>query len=254
MGGDSKWQLHMLMLYSERFKERETLIEELKCWVFEYHQKIFEFCTSQQGNYGVLALAKYSSLYLSSEWLFASYGNILTDVTLYSSNIFWNHANGRVLNKEFYTCRMERLFFLHLFTELFHEDFSSLIRTNTAGLFNNPQTLYTLRGKVYMNCGFWEQNAVVQKSKNYTSIVGVLASNLTSYPGNPGLFPGSGKHLCVCECEDLCKCSCSHAHQKWKSVAGLLAGLNRVIIKVLEYQYWWLAGGYDLEIWHFGSG
>ena len=25
----------------------------------------------------------------------------------------------------------------------------------------------------------------------------------------------------------------------------------RVIIKVLGYQHWWLAGGYDLEIGHF---
>ena len=29
-----------------------------------------------------------------------------------------------------------------------------------------------------------------------------------------------------------------------------LAGA-RVIIKVQGYQYWWLAGGYDLEIRHF---
>ena len=30
----------------------------------------------------------------------------------------------------------------------------------------------------------------------------------------------------------------------------LLAG-TLAIIKVLGYQYWWLAGGYDLEIGHF---
>ena len=40
-----------------------------------------------------------------------------------------------------------KLILEHLFTELFREDFFSVIKTNTACLFNNPYTLYVHSGE-----------------------------------------------------------------------------------------------------------
>ena len=34
----------------------------------------------------------------------------------------------------------------------------------------------------------------------------------------------------------------------------IVSALVKVIIKMSSHQYWWLAGGYDLEIGHFRGG
>ena len=40
---------------------------------------------------------------------------------------------GRVLNVELYARRFQKLIYLHLFTGMFYEDFSSIVRRNTDG-------------------------------------------------------------------------------------------------------------------------
>ena len=47
-----------------------------------------------------------------------------------SSHIFCNHTNGRVLNEKLYAHGIQKLIFLHIFTELFRKEFSSLVRIN----------------------------------------------------------------------------------------------------------------------------
>ena len=49
-------------------------------------------------------------------------------------------TRGRVLNGEFYAQRFQKLIYLHLFTDCFHEEFSSIIVTNT--VFTNTNTVF----------------------------------------------------------------------------------------------------------------
>ena len=46
---------------------------------------------------------------------------------LWSSNIFRNHTNGRMLNEELYSHRIQ-VNFCAVFTQLLHKDFTLLIR------------------------------------------------------------------------------------------------------------------------------
>ena len=61
------------------------------------------------------------------------------------------------------------------------------------------------------------------------------------------LFPGQ-KHLATSE-------NVLFPGQKHLLTTGILMTVHlagtRAVIKVLGHQYWWLAGGYDLEIGHF---
>ena len=40
--------------------------------------------------------------------------------------IYWNHTNSRVLNEELYVHTVQKVFLLHLFTDLFRKDFTML--------------------------------------------------------------------------------------------------------------------------------
>ena len=57
------------------------------------------------------------------------------------------------------------------------------------------------------------------------------------------VFCGSNAHL-------LCQLKNYTLHKKATIHQVTIAG-TRVIIKMSGHQYWWLAGGYDLEIGHF---
>ena len=50
----------------------------------------------------------FSCMYEPSQQIFTAYYHLF-------SNIFWNHTNGRVFNKEFCAHRIEKLMFLYLF-------------------------------------------------------------------------------------------------------------------------------------------
>ena len=48
-------------------------------------------------------------------------------------------THDRVLNGEHYAQRFQKLIYLHLFADLFHEDFTSNIRTNTVFVPTNEE-------------------------------------------------------------------------------------------------------------------
>ena len=68
-------------------------------------------------------------------------------------------THGRVFNGQLYACRFQNLIYLCLFTELFHEDFASIVRRNTGG-FTQRYTWYIRlgeeRGWVEVHRLFWE--------------------------------------------------------------------------------------------------
>ena len=51
------------------------------------------------------------------------------------------------------TYRFHELIFLHLFTELFHEDFSSIIRRSTGFITQHPHAIW--EGRVRVHTLFW---------------------------------------------------------------------------------------------------
>ena len=51
-------------------------------------------------------------------------------------------TRGRMLNGELYAQRLQKLIYLHLSAELFHEDLSSIVRANTLVLLSHPHSFY----------------------------------------------------------------------------------------------------------------